>query len=99
MRNTILVVALGAAAIAGCATGGDPAAVAARQCGHFARSEGARLVGVDSVDPVSDGDANFKVRLSVEDALARKMSMSCLYSSAGNKTRWESPLPSGFFRL
>jgi hypothetical protein len=99
MRHIVLVAALAAAGLAGCATGGDPASVAARECGYFARMEGANLLGVDGVDPVSEGDANYKVRMRVEDALSRRMNAACLYSSASNKARWASPLPSGFARI
>lgn len=99
MRHIVLVAALAAAGLAGCATGGDPANVAARECGYFARIEGARLVGVDGVDAVSEGDANYKVRLRVEDAMSRRTNAECLYSSASNKARWAAPLPDGFARI
>lgn len=99
MRQIVLVTALAAAGLAGCATGGDPANVAARECGYFARIEGARLVGVDGVDAVSEGDANYKVRLRVEDAMSRRTNAECLYSSASNKARWAAPLPNGFARI
>jgi hypothetical protein len=99
MKHIAIVAALAAAGLAGCATGGDPASVAARECGYFARVEGARLVGVDGVDTVSEGDANYKVRLRVEDAMSRKVNAECLYSSASNKARWATPLPNGFARI
>lgn len=85
--------------LAGCATGGDPAAVAQRECGYLAQNDGARLVRVDGVDAVSDGDANFKVKMVVEDALSRQTSAECLYSSASNKARWAAPLPARFNRV
>jgi hypothetical protein len=99
MKRIAALASLFAIGLAGCATGGDPAAVAARQCGDFARQEGARLVGVDGVDATSEGDANFKVKMQVEDALSRRVKAECLFSSAGNKTRWASPLPSGFVKI
>ncbi len=99
MRRIVLVAVLAAAGFAGCATTGDPATVAARECGNFARIEGARLVGVDGVDAVSEADANYRVRLRVEDALSRRLNAECLYSSASNTARWAAPLPNGFARI
>ena len=84
--------------VTGCATGGDPTAAAQRECGYLAQNEGARLVSVDGVDAVSEGDANFKVKMLLEDALARRTNAECLYSSASNKARWASPLPPSFRR-
>ena len=91
--------AIGIGGLAGCATGGDPAAVAARECGYFARVEGARLIDVTGVDAVSTGDANYKVRMRVEDGLTRRISAECLYSSASNTARWAEPLPKEFKRI
>ena len=93
------MVAMGIAGLAGCATGGDPAAVAERQCSNFANVEGARLVDVQSIEPVSEADANFKVRMRVEDGLTRRMTAECLYSSTSNKARWATPLPAEFKRV
>src|SRR5215470_13427278 len=86
------------AGVSGCATGGDPAAAAQRECGYLAQNEGARLVSVDGVDAVSEGDANFKVKMLLEDSLARRANAECLYSSASNKARWAAPLPASFRR-
>jgi len=99
IATTVSLVAIGVSVLAGCATGGDPAAVAARQCGYFAGVEGARLIGVDGVDAVSDGDANYKVRMRIEDGMSRRTSAECLYSSVSNKARWATPLPNGFVRI
>ena len=101
-QNAVIasMVAVSVAGLAGCATGGgDPAAVAERQCSNFANVEGARLVDVQSIEPVSDGDANFKVRMRVEDGLTRRMTAECLYSSTSNKARWATPLPAEFKRV
>jgi len=99
MKRIAALASLVAVAVAGCATSGDPGEVAARECGYFARVEGARVVGVEGVDAVSEGDANYKVRLQLEDGMSRRTSASCLYSSVGNKARWATPLPSGFVRI
>jgi hypothetical protein len=93
------VVAMAIAALAGCATSGDPATVAERQCGYFANVEGARLVDVKAVEPVAQGDADFKVTMRVEDGLTRRMTAECLYSSSTNKARWATPLPPEFKRV
>jgi hypothetical protein len=99
MKRIAALASIVAVAVAGCATSGDPGEVAARECGYFARAEGARVIGVDGVDAVSEGDANYKVRLKVEDGMSRRTTAACLYSSAGNKARWAEPLPSGFIRI
>jgi hypothetical protein len=99
MKRIALLAALGTIALAGCATGGDPAALAERECGNFARVEGARLIGVDGVDTVTEGDANFKVKMQVEDAMSRRTRADCLYSSANKQARWAAPLPTGFQRI
>jgi len=94
------MVSIGIAGVAACATGGDPgAAVAERQCSNFANVEGARLVDVQSVEPVSGGDANFKVKMRVEDGMTRRITAECLYSSASNKAWWATPLPEHFKRV
>lgn len=94
-----MLVSIAAVGLVGCATSGDPAAVATRECGYFARVEGARVLDVEGVDAVSSADANYKVRMRLEDGLSRRTSAECLYSSASNKARWASPLPSGFVRI
>ena len=99
MKRVATLVSIAAIGLAGCATGGDPAAVAARECGYFARVEGARVVNVEGVDAASDADANYKVRLRVEDGMSRRTSAACLYSSVSNKARWAAPLPEGFVRI
>lgn len=99
MRPIILAAAIAASTLAGCATGSDPARLAERECGNFARIEGARLVGVDGVDATAQGDANYKVRMKVEDALSRRINAECLYSSATRTARWAEPLPKGFERI
>jgi len=100
MKSVVALASLVVIGVAGCAaTSGDPATVAVRECGYFARAEGARVLGVDGVDAVADGDANYKVRMQLEDKVARRMPAECLYSSVSNKTRWQNPLPSGFMRL
>ncbi len=99
MRHIMITAAIAAATLAGCATGNDPARMAERECGNFARVEGARLVGVEGVDTVSQGDANYKVRMKVEDALSRRINAECLYSSSTKTARWSEPLPKGFERI
>src|SRR5262245_7815363 len=99
MLRIAIPTALMAIGLAGCATSGDPAAVAERECGFLAKNDGARLVRVDGIDPVTEGDANFKVKMLLEDALQRQTNAECLYSSAGNKARWASPLPARFMRV
>lgn len=99
MRHILMTATLAAVTLAGCATTGDPAQLAARECGNFARLEGARLVGVEGTDAVSQADANYKVRMKVEDALSRRISAECLYSSATKTARWAAPLPKGFERI
>lgn len=94
MKRVAMLAMLAAIGLAGCATGGDPGAVAARECGYFARVEGARVVDVESVDAVSNG---FKVRMKVEDGLSRRTSAECLYASS--KASWVSPLPNGFQKI
>ncbi|HUL66335.1 MAG TPA: hypothetical protein VLW55_17180 [Burkholderiaceae bacterium] len=98
MLRIAIPTTLMAIALAGCATSGDPAAVAERECGFLAKNDGARLVRVDGIDAVTESDANFKVKMLLEDALARQTNAECLYSSASNKARWASPLPSRFMR-
>ena len=99
MKRMTTLVSFAAIVLAGCATGGDPASMAARECGNFARVEGTRLLDVEGVEPVSDGDANFKVKLRVEDGMSRRTTAECLYSSVSNKARWAAPLPNGFVRI
>src|SRR5262245_3121853 len=99
MKQIALLAVLGTVTLAGCATSGDSAAVAERECGNFARVEGARIVGVDGVDAVTEGDANFKVKLQVEDAMSRRTRADCLYTSANKQARWAAPLPTGFQRI
>jgi hypothetical protein len=94
MKHVAKLATLAALGLAGCATSSDPGALAARECGYFARVEGARVVDVESVDAVSDG---FKVRMKVEDGLSRRTSAECLYAS--NKASWVSPLPNGFQKI
>ena len=93
----VTLAALGAGGLAGCATGGDAATVAARQCGYFARVEGARLLGVDGVETAADGD--YKVKLQIEDGMSRRTNAECLYSSTSKQARWAAPLPNGFVRI
>ncbi|HTT13457.1 MAG TPA: hypothetical protein VMG60_21505 [Burkholderiaceae bacterium] len=99
MRRIAMLGGIVVVGVTGCATGGDPAATAERECGYLARNDGARLVRVDGVEAVSEGDANFKVKMLVEDALERKANAECLYSSASNKARWAAPLPASFRRV
>lgn len=99
MKLTALLLSLAALGLAACATAtGDPAAMASRQCGNFARAEGARLVGVQAVEPAG-GQSSYRVKLSVEDGLNRRITAECMYDVAGNTARWASPLPAGFVRL
>ena len=101
MKRIAIATSLLVIGLAGCASTGssDPAAMAARGCEDFARGEGARPVSVEGVDTVSDGDANYKVRMRVEDRVSRKVSAECLYSSTSNRARWATPLPEGFARI
>lgn len=99
MRHILIAATIAASTLAGCATPNDPARLAERECGNFARIEGARLVGVEGVDAVTQGDANYKVRMKVEDALSRRLNAECLYSSSTKTARWAAPLPKGFERI
>lgn len=95
MKTIVTLASVAVIGLAACATGGgDPSSVAARECGYFARAEGAHVVGVEGVEAVGDG---FKVRLKVEDALARRANAECLYSA--NKASWAAPLPNGFAKI
>jgi len=99
MLRIAIPTVLMAIGLAGCATSGaDPAAVAERECGYLAKNDGARLVRVDGIDAVTEGDANFKVKMLLEDTLARQTNAECLYSSVSNKARWAMPLPPSFLR-
>jgi hypothetical protein len=99
MRRIAVLAGIMIVGVTGCATNGDPAASAERECGYLAKNDGARLVRVDGVDAVSDGDANFKVKMLVEDGLERRANAECLYSSASNKAWWAAPLPASFRRV
>jgi hypothetical protein len=95
MKGLVLAALSAAFGLSACATGGDPAAVATRECRYFARAEGARLLDVQGVEPVADG---FKVKMRVEDGMSRKANAECVYSSANSKASWVQPLPAGFVR-
>jgi len=60
MKRIAALASFVAVAVAGCATSGEPGEVAARECGYFARVEGARVIGVEGVDAVYEGDAKLQ---------------------------------------
>jgi len=100
MRRAALLTAMAAVGLAACATGSgseDPAAMASRRCSNFARAEGARPVNVDGVEPAG-GQSSYRVRMRVEDGLARRLTAECLYDATGDTARWASPLPQEFVR-
>lgn len=87
---------LTAAALAGCASTGNPNASAEMQCGYLARSEGLKLHQVDGVQSNANGVIALNVR--VEDALGRRVNAVCNYTAASNSASWARPLPSGLTR-
>ena len=96
-RTTMFcLVTLSAVALAGCASTAGPNAGAELQCTYLARSDGLKLHQVDGVQSNANGVIALNVR--VEDAVGRRVSAVCNYTTATNTAAWAQPLPAGMRR-
>ena len=96
-RSTLFCLAtLSAAALVGCASTASPNASAEAQCSYLARGEGLKLHQVDGV--LSNANGVIALNVRVEDALGRRVTAVCNYSTANNTASWARPLPSGLTR-